>query len=112
MALRFFAVPVHDSSTFEQELNGFLASQNVVSIDRHLMVASRCQAWSLRGVKLCVRRDPCQVLIFSGCNSHAATGSLQPLAIGATVEETKPSEPSRQMCRFRRCSEPTGRNSQ
>ena len=54
----------------------------------------------------------CKVLVFSGCNSHAATGSLQPLAIGATVEETKPSEPSRKMCRFRRCSEPTGRNRQ
>ena len=47
---------------------------------------------------------------FSGCNSHPATGSLQPVAIGAAVEETKPSEPSRQMCRLRRCSEPTGRN--
>ena len=37
---------------------------------------------------------------FSGCNSHPATGSLQPVAIGAAVEETKPSEPSRQMCRL------------
>ncbi len=37
---------------------------------------------------------------FSGCNSHPATGSLQPVAIGAAVEVTKPSEPSRQMCRF------------
>ena len=38
--------------------------------------------------------------IFSGCNSHPATGSLQPVAIGAAVEVTKPSEPSRQTCRF------------
>ena len=38
--------------------------------------------------------------VFSGCNSHPATGSLQPVAIGAAVEVTKPSEPSRQMCRF------------
>ncbi len=45
-----------------------------------------------------MRRE--KVLIFSGCNSHPATGSLQPVAIGATVEVTKPSEPSRQMCRF------------
>src|SRR5207248_10508010 len=45
-----------------------------------------------------VRRG--KVLIFSGCNSHPATGSLQPVAIGAAVEATKPSEPSRQMCRF------------
>ena len=41
-----------------------------------------------------------KVLVFSGCNSHPATGSLQPVAIGAAVEVTKPSEPSRQMCRF------------
>src|SRR5215831_5413801 len=37
-----------------------------------------------------------KVLVFSGCNSHPATGSLQPVAIGAAVEVTKPSEPSRQ----------------
>jgi len=34
MALRFFVVPVHDSSVFEQELNGFLAGHKVVSIQR------------------------------------------------------------------------------
>ena len=45
-----------------------------------------------------VRRG--KVLVFSGCKSHPATGSLQPVAIGAAVEVTKPSEPSRQMCRF------------
>jgi hypothetical protein len=39
---------------------------------------------------------PGKVLVFSGCNSHPATGSLQPVAIGATVEVTKPSEPTRQ----------------
>ena len=47
----------------------------------------------------CVRREPCKVLVFSGCKSHPATGSLQPVRlwrIGAAVEETKPSEPSRQ----------------
>src|SRR5580700_7351921 len=48
----------------------------------------------------CVRREPCKVLIFCGCKSHPATGSLQPVAIGAAVEVTKPSEPSRQMYRF------------
>src|SRR5208283_5337714 len=41
-----------------------------------------------------------EVLVFSGCNSHPATGSLQPVAIGAAVEVTKPSEPSRQTGRF------------
>jgi hypothetical protein len=54
-----------------------------------------------RGVKFGVRRG--KVLVFSGCNSHPATGSLQPVRlwrIGAAVEVTKPSEPSRQMCRL------------
>ena len=37
MGLRFFVVPVHDSSAFEQDLNGFLARHKVVSIDRHLI---------------------------------------------------------------------------
>ena len=48
---------------------------------------------------LVTRRVVC-VPIVSGCNSHPATGSLQPVAIGAAVEVTKPSEPSRQMRRF------------
>jgi len=47
-----------------------------------------------------VRRELCEVLVFSGCNSHPATGSLQPVAIGAAVKVTKPSEPSRQTGRF------------
>ncbi len=34
--------------------------------------------------------------IFSGCNSRPATRSLQPVAIGAAVEATKPPEPSMQ----------------
>jgi len=46
------------------------------------------------GVRPIVR--PGKVLVFSGCNSHPATGSLQPVAIGAAVEVTKPSEPTRQ----------------
>jgi hypothetical protein len=37
MELRVFLVPVHDSSAFEQDLNGFLAGHKVVSIDRHLI---------------------------------------------------------------------------
>ena len=59
-----------------------------------------------------MRREPCKVLIFSGCSSHPATEALQPVAIGATVEETKPSEASRQTGRYRRLGEPTGQNSQ
>ena len=45
-----------------------------------------------------VRRE--KVLVFSGCNSHPATGSLQPVAIGAAVEVTKPSKPSRKTGRM------------
>ena len=50
------------------------------------------------GVRPSVRRE--KVLVSSGCNSHPATGSLQPVAIGAAAEVTKPSEPSRQMRRL------------
>src|SRR5271157_3975472 len=42
------------------------------------------------GDTILVRREPCQVLVFSGCNSHPATGSLQPVAIGAAVEPFVP----------------------
>ena len=37
MGLRFFAVPVRDSSACEQELNMFLSGHKVVSIERHLI---------------------------------------------------------------------------
>src|SRR3954468_24792604 len=42
----------------------------------------------------CVRRAKAR--IFSGCDSRPATGSLQPVAIGAVAEVTKPPEPSMQ----------------
>src|SRR3954470_10430529 len=45
-------------------------------------------------VVFCVRRDKAR--IFSGCKSRPATQSLQPVAIGAAVEVTKPQEPSMQ----------------
>jgi hypothetical protein len=32
----------------------------------------------------CMRREPSKVLIFSGCKSHPASGSLRPVAIEAT----------------------------
>ena len=35
----------------------------------------------------CVRREPCKVLIFSGCNSHPTTGSLPAVAIEATRDD-------------------------
>ena len=43
---------------------------------------------------------PWKAWFFSGCKSHPATGSLQPVAIGAAVEVTKPPKPSRQMGRL------------
>ncbi len=46
---------------------------------------------------------PEKVEMFSGCNSHPATGSLEPVRqrrIGAAEEVTKPSKPSRQMRRI------------
>ncbi len=41
----------------------------------------------LRSDSFCVRRD--KALIVSGCDSRPATGSLQPVAIGAVTEVTK-----------------------
>ena len=64
--------------------------------DRQTIIRKYCRG--AEGASHFVRRG--KVLVFSGCNSHPATGSLQPVAIGAAVEETKPSEPSRQMYRF------------
>jgi hypothetical protein len=37
MALRFFAVPVCDSSVVEQELNRFLDGHKILSVQRHLI---------------------------------------------------------------------------
>jgi len=47
MALRFFVIPVHDSGAFEQELNGFLASHKVVSIDRQLIDQGVNSFWAI-----------------------------------------------------------------
>jgi hypothetical protein len=47
MGLRFFVVPVHDSSAFEQDLNGFLARHKVVSIDRHLIDQGVNSFWAI-----------------------------------------------------------------
>jgi hypothetical protein len=44
--------------------------------------------------RLYVRREKAR--IFSGCKSRPATWSLQPVAIGAAVEATKPPKPSMQ----------------
>jgi len=47
MSLKFFVVRVHDSSASEQELNGFLASQKILSIDRQLVDQGINSFWAI-----------------------------------------------------------------
>ncbi|OWU66197.1 MAG: hypothetical protein CBB60_000760, partial [Armatimonadetes bacterium Cent15-Ar3] len=47
MALRFFVVPVYDSSVFEQELNRFLAGHKIVSVQRHLIDQGANSFWAI-----------------------------------------------------------------
>ena len=47
MALRFFVIPTHDSSAFEEELNGFLVRHKVVSIERHLIDQGVNSFWAI-----------------------------------------------------------------
>jgi len=47
MALRFFVVPVHDSASAEQELNHFVASHKVLSIDRELIDQGMNSFWAI-----------------------------------------------------------------
>ena len=47
MGLRFFVVPVLDSGAAEQELNGFLGSHKVLSIDRTLIDAGVNSFWAI-----------------------------------------------------------------
>ena len=47
MALRFFTVPVSDSTVSEAELNGFLACHKILSIDRQLVVLGLNSFWAI-----------------------------------------------------------------
>ena len=47
MALRFFLIPVSQSSLFEQELNDFISSHKVVSIDRQLIDQGINSFWAI-----------------------------------------------------------------
>ncbi len=70
---------------------GVLAwKSGVLYFDRNPVLALFIGLWTLSGGSSFI----------SGCNSHPATGSLQPVAIGAMVEVTKPSAPSRQTGRM------------
>jgi hypothetical protein len=48
MSLKFFIVPVLDSPVFKDELNGFLASHQVLSMDRRLVDKSVNSFWGFR----------------------------------------------------------------
>ena len=47
MSLHFFIVPVRDSECVERELNGFLASHKVLSIDRQLVDLGMNSFWAI-----------------------------------------------------------------
>ena len=47
MGLRFFTIPVRDSEKPERELNGFLASHKVLSIDRQLVDVGMNSFWAI-----------------------------------------------------------------
>ena len=47
MALRFFIVPVRDSADAEQELNRFVGSHKVLSIDRQLIDQGMNSFWAI-----------------------------------------------------------------
>ena len=47
MSLKFFVVPVQDSIASEDELNGFLASHKILSIDRQLVDQGVNSFWAI-----------------------------------------------------------------
>ena len=47
MGLRFFNVPVRDSDTAERELNSFLASHKILSIDRQFVEVGINSFWAI-----------------------------------------------------------------
>jgi len=47
MSLKFFVVPVHHSIASEEELNGFLASHKILSIDRQLVDQGVNSFWAI-----------------------------------------------------------------
>ena len=70
-----------------------------LSIFLRICEIARISAWINQTVRaahyqrwVIVRRE--KALDFSGCNSRPGTGSLHPVAIEATAEATKLSEPS------------------
>ena len=48
MALRFFFIPVRAPEASEQELNRFLSSHKILTIDRHFVDQGSSSFWALR----------------------------------------------------------------
>src|SRR5271157_5364448 len=69
---------------------GYQTARSLPSVYFSRISYDRAHRARSSGDTIPVRREPCQVLVFSGCNSHPATGSLQPVAIGAGVEPIVP----------------------
>jgi superfamily II DNA helicase RecQ len=47
MRLHFVTVPIHDGAAAENDLNQFLGSRRVVSVDRHLVPDGTRSAWAI-----------------------------------------------------------------
>ena len=47
MRLKFFTIPIHDDGEAADELNGFLASHSVISVDRQLLSEGLDGAWAI-----------------------------------------------------------------
>jgi superfamily II DNA helicase RecQ len=47
MSLKFFAIPVRDSSSGETEWNAFLSSQRVLAVDRHFVEQGENSFWAI-----------------------------------------------------------------
>jgi hypothetical protein len=47
MQLRFFTVPIHAGDDACAELNGFLASHRILTIDRHLVTDGANTVWAI-----------------------------------------------------------------
>lgn len=47
MRFRFFTIPVHDSATVEAELDRFVTTHRVISVERQLVVDGPQSAWAM-----------------------------------------------------------------
>lgn len=47
MRVRFFTIPIHGGETATAEFNQFLASERVLSLDRHFIANGEASAWAI-----------------------------------------------------------------